>query len=328
MSLTNMQYDELMRRYQDKHQRRARILNEREKKIRKEIPKIKEIDDKIAEISIKTAKAKLNKEDALSPEELEKKIASYHEEKEKLLEENGYSKDYLEPPYECPDCKDTGYIDNKRCHCFRQYAIDIVYRQANLSDILDRENFDAFDLSYYSEDERDGSLDLTARENAKSILRHTKEFCDNFKEENDNLLIMGNTGVGKTFLTHCIANELLSRGISVIYFTATDFFNILEKNVFQHDPEVLPDFDNIYSCDLLIIDDLGTEVRNTFTDSYLFQCLNERLLRKKSTVISTNLSTGDIASQYSERTYSRVYGNFKIIKLFGSDIRILKRIGE
>ena len=143
-----------------------------------------------------------------------------------------------------------------------------------------------------------------------------------------NIFFYGNTGVGKTFLSNCIAKELLDAGYSVIYFTAFQLFDILSKGVFEKDADAIAAHQNIFDCDLLIIDDLGTELSNSFTTSQLFLCVNERILRQKSTIISTNLNLEQIAEIYSERTLSRISSNYSFIKLFGDDIRIKKRLSK
>ena len=134
----------------------------------------------------------------------------------------------------------------------------------------------------------------------------------------------GNTGVGKTFLSNCVAKDLLDSGHSVIYFTAFQLFDILSKGVFEKDSDAIAAHQNIFDCDLLIIDDLGTELSNSFTTSQLFLCVNERILRHRSTIISTNLNLAQVADIYSERTLSRISDSYTIIKLFGDDIRIKK----
>ena len=141
-----------------------------------------------------------------------------------------------------------------------------------------------------------------------------------------NLYFFGDTGIGKTFLSNCIAKELLDSGHSVIYFTAFQLFDILSKGVFEKDADAIATHQNIFDCDLLIIDDLGTELSNSFTTSQLFLCLNERILRQKSTIISTNLNMNQVADIYSERVLSRISNSYTIIKLFGDDIRLKKRI--
>ena len=136
----------------------------------------------------------------------------------------------------------------------------------------------------------------------------------------------GDTGVGKTFLSHCIAKELLEQSYSVIYFTASQLFDILAKNTFDKDADAGLVHDHILDCDLLIIDDLGTEFANSFTTSQLFICLNERILRKKSTLISTNLALEDIRNIYSERIFSRITSTYTVLRMTGDDIRIQKKL--
>ena len=138
--------------------------------------------------------------------------------------------------------------------------------------------------------------------------------------------LYGSTGVGKTFLSHCIARELLKTAHCVLYFSAFDLFDKLAQNTFARKTETDPGEDFIYDCDLLIIDDLGTELSNSFTTSQLFICLNERILRQKPTIISTNLALEDIKSIYSERTFSRISSNYTLLRLTGDDIRIQKKL--
>ena len=160
-------------------------------------------------------------------------------------------------------------------------------------------------------------------ETAKDAVAKCKDFIRHFDDEFSNLYFYGDTGIGKTFLSNCVAKELMDSGHSVIYFTAFQLFDILSKGVFDED--AVAAHRNIFTCDLLIIDDLGTELANSFTTSQLFLCLNERILRKKSTVISTNLGMTQLADIYSERILSRISSYYTLIKLFGDDIRILKR---
>ena len=141
-------------------------------------------------------------------------------------------------------------------------------------------------------------------------------------------MIQAESGVGKTFLSNCVAKELLDSGHSVIYFTSFQLFDIFEKNTFERDSDVIIAHQNIFDCDLLIIDDLGTELTNTFTTSKLFLCLNERMLHKKSTLISTNLGMEELAAVYSERICSRIFSNYTMIKLFGDDIRLKKKLSR
>ena len=161
----------------------------------------------------------------------------------------------------------------------------------------------------------------------QTALKVCHEFVDTFSAEFRNILLYGDTGVGKTFLSHCIAKELIDTSFSVVYFTAASLFDLFAQNTFgswdSHDMDAQ---EHIYDCDLLIIDDLGTELPNSFTVSQLFICLNERILRRKPTIISTNLALDDIQSIYSERTFSRISSNYTILRLTGDDIRIQKKL--
>jgi DNA replication protein DnaC len=164
----------------------------------------------------------------------------------------------------------------------------------------------------------------------QKVVAGCKNFINHFKKNHDNLLLLGNTGVGKTFLANCIAKELLDRGYTVIYLTAFRLFDILEKHKFSKDEdssyEAANQFDYILDCDLLIIDDLGTELNNSFTNSQLYLIINERLLRQKSTVISTNLSLPNINTTYGERIFSRIVSSYGVHRIIGEDIRLLKAV--
>lgn len=326
MPLNNSQYGELIREYNARQLRNQRITELRAKEAYRKIPRLKEIDDAIASCSVAQA-AKLLDGDKEALSALKQQIAAFHAEKEDLLTKAGFPADFFEPVYACKDCKDTGYIGQKRCHCFKQAAIDLVYTQSNLKDILTNENFDHFSFDYYSDEVKDSATGLSSLDAAKSAYDKCRAFISGFNKggEAANLCFYGNTGIGKTFLSNCIAKELMDEGHSVIYFTAFQLFDILSKGVFDKDEDALIAHRNIFDCDLLIIDDLGTEFSNSFTTSQLFLCLNERILRNKSTIISTNLGLNQIADLYSERVLSRITSKYTLIKLFGADIRILKK---
>lgn len=324
MSLTNAQYDELIRGYDARQLKNRRIMEERLSLARRRIPELKELDDAIASCSVAQAKKLLDGDpDALAG--LQEQLSALRGRKEALLAEAGYPADYLDPVYTCPDCRDTGYVGKERCHCFKQAAIDLIYTQSSLKEVLRTENFDAFSFEYYSDEEINPATGLSSLATARDAYRKCLEFVNGFSDTFSNLYIYGDTGIGKTFLSNCVAKALIDRGYSVIYFTSFQLFDILSRGVFQKDEDAIAAHRNIFDCDLLIIDDLGTELTNSFTASQLFLCLNERILRKRSTIISTNLGMNQLADTYSERVLSRISSNYTLIKLFGADIRILKR---
>jgi DNA replication protein DnaC len=230
--------------------------------------------------------------------------------------------------YTCSVCHDTGYVDGKKCRCFRQKEIDLLYRQSNLREILAKENFDTFSFEWYDNTASDRRL--SPLENARNVAAACMEMTVEFSQVKQNLLLTGPAGTGKTFLTHCIAKALLDSCYSVIYLSAAELFEIFSSHQFQDEPKQEEElmYHHIYDCDLLIIDDLGTEVANNFTMSRLFSCVNERARSNRPVVISTNLTMSQINSHYSERISSRLISNYKILELYGEDIRIRKLIAH
>lgn len=326
MALKNSQYDAIMRDYNRKQLAHRRILDAHRQEIRERLPQMTEIDQQVAALSLTKARAILNHQpDNL---DLNLEISKLSRKRKELLLEAGYPEDYLELSYDCPLCKDTGYIGNEKCTCFKRAVIDLLYTQSNLRGILKTENFDHFTLDYYSDQIKSPATGLTAREMAVAALKTARSFVSNFDTSHSNLFLYGDTGVGKTFLSHCIAKELIDSAHSVIYFSAFDLFDQLARNAFsrQDSQETSMLEEYLYDCDLLIIDDLGTELTNAFVSSQLFLCINERLTREKSTLISTNLSLEQFSDTYSERVFSRISSNYTMLKLIGNDIRIQKKL--
>jgi len=326
MPLKNFQYNKILRDYDAKQLDSKHKLDLRIQEVYKAIPEMKEIDEKVISTSIESAKLLLSgDEKALN--NLRKITKEATKKRAQLLEQYGFPVDYLQPTYHCKDCKDTGYIGKEKCHCFKQAIVDIVYSQSNIKTAIAAENFSTFSYDFYSDDYVDPSTKLTPRQNIYKVVQICKSFIENFDKEYNNLLLYGNTGVGKTFLANCIAKELLDSAHTVIYLTAFQLFDILEKNKFgkgEDNYESQNQFEYILDCDLLIVDDLGTELNNSFVSSQLYLCINERFLRRKSTIISTNLSLDNITANYSERVFSRIASNYTLLKIVGEDIRLKK----
>ena len=332
MPLQNFQYDTIMREYSRKQAENRRLLEEHRQEAYDRIPRLREIDSEVASLSAAKARSMISGLDR-SLEDLKAAISLLAQEREALLALNGYPSDYLEMHYTCSHCQDTGYINNQRCHCLKQASIDLVYTQSNLRNILQTENFSYFSFAYYpdSKDMIDPETQYTPLEAAHNAVAQCQNFIRSFEKPDDfqNLLIFGNTGIGKTFLSNCVAKELLDQGHSVIYFSAHQLFELLTDQQFGRTSDFsAADYRNIFDCDLLIIDDLGTEAINSMTTSQFFVCLNERILNQKSTLISTNLELTELATYYSERIFSRIFNNFTVLHLFGNDIRIQKKLNE
>ena len=302
------------------------------------IPELQKIDDELHTLSINTLKSvlissKSEKESFLK--NLEEKSNNLIIDKCNILKEHGiYSKD-LEPSFECKICNDTGYIrdsngQTKMCNCLKQKMFNIQYNKSNIGN-LDKENFDIFNFNLYSDspNKDEYSSDLSPRENIHKIYNSAIKFIENFDDpEEKNLMFLGPTGLGKTFLSNCIAKSLLEKGKTVLYQTAPVMLDNIISSRF--DKQQTTNFvDNLLSVDLLIIDDLGTETMNSMKFTELFTIINTRLLNQNhkitKTIISTNLDIKSIFTIYNERIGSRIAGHYNIYRFFGDDIRFKKK---
>ena len=324
MPLTNRQHDELMHRYSE---RRFAHMNERDRraaKIYRDCPELWNLDEKIQDASAAAARAAvLSGRDSEAARLAGEKLQSLRSERKELLGRRGIDPADLEVQYTCPDCKDTGYIGPNKCHCLKQAEIDLLYAQSNLKKVLEKENFDHFSLDYYSR-EYNPALKKSNYDYMKIVEEECREYGTHFRPGAQSLLFTGTTGVGKTFLSHCIAREVLDRGFSVLYVTAVELFDTLSRHLrYDRGSADGQDAEYLMTCDLLIIDDLGSEMATQYTISELFYCLNERLSAGRSMIISTNLKVNDLREVYTERIASRLINGFEIFPLYGRDIRYL-----
>lgn len=327
MALNNQQYQKIMDEYEKVRLMNSDIHEKRTNEIYEKLPEYKELCLAVYSLAKRKVFEALNADEATSSStnssDYNLSISEISDRKRLLLTKAGYPADYLDPIYQCKDCYDTGYIsypDNtkEKCHCLRKKEFGILYDQSNIRNLIANENFQTLSYAYYSGD------DLIHFEKTVDI---SKNFVQKFEQDYQNLFFYGTVGTGKSFLSGCIANEILNTGHSVIYFSASSLFENLAFLAFSNDhKEDLNSFyEDIYNCDLLIIDDLGTEVTNSFVSSRLFACLNERHLRHKATIISSNLNLEDLRNRYSDRVFSRITSNYSLCKLSGPDIRMYKK---
>lgn len=324
--MINNHHLQVMKIYDDIKESQKRSLEGRKEEVRKKIPEVESIEREIGKLCIKVSINALqdipNREEHLKT--LRENITTLRMKKTELLVSNGYPVDYLDLQYSCNKCKDTGYIGLEKCSCYKQKLNKLYYRNSDLFNVSDKNNFANFRMDFYST-QNEGPEKYSPRENMKKIVNGCLKFLSNFENTDENILFYGNSGTGKTFLSHCMAKELVDSGHFVVYKTAEELIKNLRDVRFNNNSTLE---DHLINCDLLIIDDLGTEISSEFSKSELFNLLNTKLLRNKKMLISTNYSLDELLSLYSERITSRLFGNFTLYKFYGKDIRLQKKLSN
>lgn len=312
--------------YNKKRLKAAQEADMRKEELYERVPNLEETDKSIKLISIKLSKLILLNTENLKEEvfKLRENLDNLKKEKMEMYKKYSIPKNFLEYDYQCKKCNDTGYTaDGKRCKCFNKQIINYLYKMSNMVHMLTKENFDKFDISIFGNEPYNNET-YTPKQNMYNILETCEDFCNNFDKTNVNLLFYGGTGLGKTFMCNCIAKALIDMEKSVLYQTSFNLFEILENHKFNRLNETEENrinYNLMFESELLIIDDLGTEFNNSFTNAELFNIINERLITDKKTIISTNLSLEQLTETYSDRIMSRVFKNFIAHKFYGKDLR-------
>lgn len=322
--LSNSRYDEIERIYELRRTFANDKRKEREEELYEKYPALEEIDRKIADDSIKAGIAAV-KGDESALEELKRSTEMTLKNRSDFLKNVcRVPENYLEDVFECKKCKDTGWIGDKHCSCFYKTVIEKFYMTPARLSLLERENFDTFDDSLFPDDMIDAETGMSAYNLMNRAYEAATSFVENFETSYTNLLITGEVGRGKTFLSNCITKALIDRGITVLYLPATELFEMFREasfGDFDKIEEARRRLDVIYEAQCLIIDDLGTEMNSQFNSSQLFACLEKRLLARKPVVITTNLSFADIEKRYTPRVESRISHNFDLLVMPGEDKR-------
>ena len=318
MALSNGQVQEIQRILSERQLEAHRRYLEKREEIFRKLPELEVLEEKVRAFSLSVAgeMQQGNREGLLR---LKEEIGKLHQEKEALLKTAGYRiEDLEEEEHFCPLCQDTGYVDGKKCQCFLKLQGELLYRQSRMGAVLERENFSKFQLERFDNKEKLGQCgNKTLREYIKEIRDYLTNYCEEYPKNNRSILFTGSTGTGKTYFLHSIAKALLDRGVSVLYFTATGLFEYFSKRMREEDTE-----DYIEEVDVILIDDLGTEFSNSFTTSRFFALLNQRILDRKTMLISTNLNFKELRETYSDRVVSRFMSDYEIIPLYGKDQRL------
>ena len=326
-----MAYDgKIMRRalqqFEEDRQAREERFQARRESIFRRQPRLREIEDELRSTMsrIITSALRHGTDPGPAVEVLREENLRIQEEKRQLLDQMGLPQDCLDEKPACALCGDTGYRNGQVCRCLRQYYAR--EQQKELSRMLDlgSQSFDTFSLDWYPQ-EYDASFGRSARENMETVYDICADYAHQFGKRPGNLLLFGAPGLGKTFLSAAIAREASSNGWSVVYDTAGRIFQRVEAQKFTREEDAGDDVDRVLNCDLLILDDLGTEMTTAFVQSALYQIVNTRLMEKKSTILNTNLMPGEIARRYSPQLASRIEGEYQLLPFFGEDIRKLKK---
>ena len=322
MGYNRENYRRIREEYQTKYLRAREAAEERRLALHALYPAVAEMDRALSETGLEIMRVTLE-----GGEARERKLAEIRERNELLLqaraeflESAGYPADYTSVRYECELCGDSGYVDGKMCSCMRRALTLAGYESSGIADLLHTQTFDTFSLDYYRRD-------AATYERMAHNLKIMRGYADNFSTDRmQNLLLMGSTGLGKTHLSSAVARTVIDRGFDVQYVTAVGMLSDFEYQRFGNSISG-DEGENVaryYDCDLLIIDDLGTEVVNQFTLSCIYNVINIRLTRKRSTVISTNFTQKELREKYWDRVTSRLFGEYQPLIFVGTDIRRVK----
>ena len=326
MSFNPQIFVQIRTEFEEKAKKAEELAEARTRDAELHIPELKAINAELATTGMQIIDA-IRKDPSKTRERLdaiETRNKILQDMKRKLLVKNGFPEDYTKPQYECADCSDTGYADGKMCHCMREALIMAGYEASGIANLLRTQNFDNFSLDYYKNN----------RANFESMSRAfeiVKRYANDFDAKKpQNLLFMGGTGLGKTHLSSAVAKTVIDKGYDVLYKTAISIIGDFEHSRFgtASANDVLEPTSRYFDCDLLIIDDLGTEISNQFTISTLYNIIDTRINTGKSMLISTNLSGDELRKRYWDRITSRIFGEFAVIPFTGIDVRAQKAAGK
>ncbi len=317
MGYNKENYRRIRTAYQTKYLKAYEEAERRSAELHAKSPAVAEIDKKLSAVGVKIAMAAIGAGPAYRERiaEVERENIALQQQRAALLAEMGYPADYTKPPYECPRCEDSGFVGTKMCDCMRKELVMAAFESSGLGVLMQTQSFENFTPDYYTNpDERAMML-----RNFEML----RQYAEGFSETADSLVLCGATGLGKTHLSTAVARRVIERGFDVYYASALQMFSDFEHTRFGTGMADAPSVDiaRYSECDLLILDDLGTEVVNQFTNSCLYLVLNNRINMRRPTIISTNLTGKEIKARYTDRIASRILGDFKPLLFVGTDVR-------
>lgn len=317
--------DAALRQLSRRRSQALNIADQRRDELFARVPRLQEIERQLSYQGAQLGRLALSGKDITEQlEAMRKQNLALQQEQNNILEQLGLPCDYLEPPFSCPLCQDTGSIDGKRCQCLTALMRNEASKALPAPNHLGEYSFDSFDLSYYP---TQGEGAVSPRQQMQAVLNKCRSFAQSFPCNGESLLFIGRTGLGKTHLSLAIANEVSKSGAAVAYASAQDLVDRAERAKFGRDTGDDAEFiQGALSCDLLILDDLGTEFMSQMAATTLFQIINTRLLEQRSTIISSNLSPQELQERYSERLASRILCSYSALPFAGNDIRLQKAL--
>lgn len=319
MGYSRENYRLVREEYENRSLEARNAADARRSELHRVIPRTEEIDRELSATGIKLMGAALGVSHA-SVDDIRAGVVKLRAERAALLAAAGYPENYSEPHYECEKCQDTGYVDGYMCSCMKQRLIMAGYESSGIARLMQNETFDTFSLDYYADDRRN-------LENMRYIYQTMRRFAETFDPKSSkSIALFGGTGLGKTHLSTAAAKVIIERGFDVVYTGAIGMFSDFEKVRFGNASgrESGEDTDRYFDCDLLIIDDLGSEVANQFTVSCLYDVINTRINKGLPMILSTNLRQEELRQRYWDRITSRIFGEFVTLMLTGTDVRAKK----
>ena len=314
MGFNRENYARIKQEYDGKYLRAQEAARLRRAEVHARLPEIAKIDAELSASGVRVFEASL-RQDKAALDAIEAENVALNKKRASLLVEAGYSADYTEVKYECNECGDTGVVDYRMCSCMREKLVIAGLESSGMYSLIKSQTFNNFKLDYYSGE---------ALSRMKTILDIAKSYADSFEAgKSGSIIMMGNTGLGKTHLSSAVGGVIAKKGNDVYYTGAVDMLADFEKDHFGYDRsgDQVSETEKYFSCDLLIIDDLGTELINQFTTSSLYNLLNSRLVKGKATIINTNFSRDELRKKYQDRITSRFFGEYTVLPFLGTDIR-------